>query len=57
MIYSGYSCDNCGVAGEYNKSIDEWLPSKKWLIKFARENGWSVGKQILCPRCKKRRKE
>ena len=56
MIYSGYLCDKCGRATEYQRTSDKWLPGKTTLIRFARQDGWSIGKQVLCPSCKKRRK-
>lgn len=55
MLYSGYSCDICGTAIEYRRTTDKWLPNKTALIRFARKDGWSIGKQVKCPDCKKRR--
>lgn len=54
MLYSGYLCDKCGVVEEYRRTSEEYLPKKSSLIVFARRNGWSVGKQVLCPKCRKR---
>lgn len=56
-LYSGYCCDKCGKAIEYNKTIKQWLPNKTNLIRFARQDNWSIGKQILCPDCRKRGRE
>lgn len=56
MIYSGYDCDNCKIAIECRKSPDERIPTKTYLVWHARKNGWSVGKRILCPACRKYRK-
>lgn len=54
MFYSGYSCDKCGKAIEYRREPKEWLPSKIYLVEYARQNGWSVGKKVLCPECRKK---
>ena len=54
MFYSGYSCDKCGKAIEYRREPKEWLPSKVYLVEYARKNGWSVGKKVLCPDCRKK---
>lgn len=56
MLYSGYYCDKCGTAFEYKANNNEWLPNKTYLVVRARENGWSVGKRILCPKCRYMRK-
>lgn len=53
-FYSGYYCDKCGVATEYRRTSDKWLPSKTHLVRWARESGWSIGKQVLCPNCRKK---
>lgn len=54
-LYSGYCCDKCGAAAEYRRSANEWLPSKTYIITWARKSGWSVGKSVLCPECKRRK--
>jgi len=41
------SCDDCGEV-----YVDEF-PQKK-TIKLARKSGWSIGKKVLCPDCKKK---
>lgn len=56
MFYSGYYCDKCGTAIEYKRAKNEWLPNKTYLIIWAREKGWTVGKRILCPNCRHTRK-
>lgn len=56
MLYSGYFCDKCGKADEYIRDVDKWIPNKTFLIRFARQNGWSVGKKVLCPDCRKKKK-
>ena len=53
-LYSGYFCDVCGIAIEYKRSPSEWLPSKTYIVKWARKDGWSIGKKVLCPECRKR---
>lgn len=57
MLYSGYYCDKCGHAIEYKRSVHEWLPSKTYLVSWARKDGWSIGKQVLCPACRGRKKD
>lgn len=52
MFFSGYFCDKCGTAIEYRRTSDKWLPSKTHLIAWARKDGWSIGKSVLCPRCR-----
>lgn len=53
MLYTGYCCDNCETAVEYRRKSNEWLPSKTYIVKWARKNGWSIGKKVLCPDCRK----
>lgn len=53
MFFSGYFCDKCGKAVEYRRQNNEWLPSKTHLVAYARNAGWSIGKEILCPECRK----
>lgn len=53
MLYSGYFCDKCGMDIEYRRETKNWLPTKSYLINYARKAGWSVGKNILCPKCRK----
>lgn len=56
MIYSGYFCDKCGEAVEFRRQVEEGkIPSKTIMISHARMSGWSVGKKILCPECRKRK--
>lgn len=45
MIVSGVTCDVCGKA---------WLikhMAKKYVVPFAREIGWKIGKRCICPMC------
>lgn len=51
MLFSGFYCDICGISMEKRATTSESIPSKTYLVKFAREKGWSMGKQILCPEC------
>ena len=53
MLYSGYCCDKCGKAIEYQRKTNEWIPSKTHLVRFARKEGWSIGKNVLCQDCRK----
>ncbi len=48
-FFSGFACDECGVRhglfGVYAASQ---------LTAIARRGGWTVGKQHLCPKCRKK---
>jgi hypothetical protein len=48
--FSGAHCDKC----ESNIFWDENI-TKKWLNWRLRRRGWTVGKQILCPKCRNNR--
>ena len=50
MIGAFIVCENCGTADFYS------LVPKSWITKWAREKGWSIGKQHLCPECRKNKK-
>lgn len=54
MLYVGCQCDECHYVLEYKRLVREWLPSKNYLIRFAKDNGWSIGEQTLCPKCRKK---
>lgn len=55
-LYSGYVCDKCGNSVSYGTAgIPEFLPGKSSLIALARRDGWTVGKRVLCPSCRKRK--
>ncbi len=43
--YTDIECDRCG------KSVRCHSRSEKHAIAWAREDGWSIGKQVLCPEC------
>ncbi len=53
MLHSGYYCDKCGLAIDYRRTNNEWLPGKTHLVAWARKDGWSIGKNVLCPKCRK----
>lgn len=45
------TCDRCGLGWRFENAIF----TKKEAIRFARNHGFSVGKNgWICPRCKKR---
>jgi arsenate reductase-like glutaredoxin family protein len=50
-FYSGVQCDRC-------KNTLGWMANwaKKYVIRWARNEGWSFGKQALCPDCRKAKK-
>lgn len=50
MIGAFIVCENCVTADFYS------LVPKSWITKWAREKGWSIGKQHLCPDCRKNKK-
>lgn len=50
MIIAGIVCDKCG-----DKLIWHHI-SKLYIVEWAREKGWSVGKKTLCPKCRRKRK-
>ncbi len=50
MIVAGIICDKCG-----DRLM--WQHISKWLVvSWARGEGWSVGKQTLCPKCRRKHK-
>lgn len=54
MTIEGFRCDICGGMRERNYSPKSYSFGKTDLIKTARKEGWSVGKLIKCPSCRKR---
>lgn len=52
MLFSGIECDICGATIGYNGIV-----GKKYLILFAREKGWTIGKYHKCPQCNKKSKD
>lgn len=48
---SGLQCDRCGARVMYH---EESSTVPKWLLeRRGRRNGWSSGKRVLCPRCRR----
>ena len=45
-------CDKCGIGLQFSSIEPKWF-----VIKKARENGWSVGKRHLCPECRGEKKK
>lgn len=45
-IYAVIECDQCGKQDWYDHT------GKSHIIRWSREDGWSIGKRILCPECK-----
>lgn len=56
MLTSGCYCDKCGNGFSYDRNVGQWLPGKTTIIRWARKDGWSIGKQTLCPTCRKPRR-
>ena len=56
LLIVGYQCDRCDETVFYRYKTTEWVPSKKHLIKMARNDGWSIGKRVLCQKCKRQKK-
>ena len=56
MLKTGCYCDQCGKEYSYTACYKDFLPSKAQLIRLIRVNGWSVGKYILCPNCRRKKK-
>lgn len=51
MFYVEVMCDKCGeTTANCSRHVPKWL-----LVKIARENGWTMGKKHLCPKCKKKK--
>lgn len=48
----GYEA-HVSVGGLDRRTNGEWLPSKTHLVAYARKAGWSIGKSVICPRCRK----
>lgn len=51
MFETSIFCDKrgCGVAVKD-------IATKRLMVFWARENGWSIGKRHLCPNCRAKRK-
>lgn len=50
-IIRGIVCDNCGGMIYWCGNV-----SKREVAKYAREQGWAIGKRCLCENCKSPRK-
>lgn len=46
-VYAVIECDRCGEKIWYNHI------GKTHILRWSRENGWSIGKKHLCPYCRK----
>lgn len=55
-LVSGYECDKCGKYEMYIGN-DYTIPSKIHLINLLRRDGWTYGKKVLCPKCKRGAKD
>lgn len=53
MIVIGCYCDKCGVGLEWTRNITDYRLEKYIIIRRMRECGYTIGKQILCPNCKR----
>lgn len=47
-LIAGVQCDICGAASAW-----EWNAGKKYVRKWARKEGWKIGKLCKCPECAK----
>lgn len=47
-IFTGIECDKCGKTLAWVGTV-----AKRYVVAWARQKGWSVGKQILCSHCRK----
>lgn len=48
-------CDKCEVSemvrsGDFSSGI--WVSNTQSFLKLYRKEGWSIGKQTLCPKCR-----
>ena len=56
-FYSGYKCDKCGKAYEWDGFDAVSVSSITHLRSFAKRNGWLVRKEeLLCDQCRKAKK-
>lgn len=51
-IIRGIICDNCGEMIYWCGNV-----SKEGATKYARKNGWAIGKRCICAECRERKKE
>lgn len=52
MFQTSIFCDCCGNGFSFPDVV-----SKKVMVSVARKDGWSIGKQHLCPKCREMAKE
>lgn len=52
MIYVRWKCDSCGLGGSITPSSRGELSTKDEIIQILKDDGWSVGKRMICPNCK-----
>jgi Fe2+ or Zn2+ uptake regulation protein len=45
-------CDGCGEIRHFNNCI-----GKVAMERWARQDGWSIGKYHLCPECRKKKSQ
>lgn len=51
-LINGIQCDICG-----RRDLWEWTCSKPYIERWARADGWKIGKQCRCPDCVEKAKE
>jgi hypothetical protein len=49
MIFIGCKCDSCNDTIFYGFTLSDQLIGKTRLIKWVRQDGWSVGKKNFVP--------
>lgn len=47
-FFTGAKCDKCGQGIAF-----VGVSAEKYITKWVRSQGWTVGKQVLCPKCKR----
>jgi hypothetical protein len=52
MIWTAILCDKCGIGFQLPGSTPKWL-----MERLARKKGWTCGKQHLCPKCKRGKRQ
>lgn len=52
MIYVRWKCDSCGLGGSIAPLSRGELSTKDEIIQILKDDGWSVGKRMICPNCK-----
>lgn len=49
-LINGIQCDICG-----RRDLWEWTCGKLYIERWARADGWKIGKQCRCPDCVRRK--